>query len=358
MCSIITFSANWTFHQYSGFSHTQKKPVHLLILTSWRSGSSFLGQIFNHHPDVFYLFEPARVVWVKIPNESAELLHYPIRDLLHSLFNCDVSPLHSYLPRNGRYISDLSYWSESRALCSPPACTSAESTWSYDRPTCFQHCGYVPLEKMSEACKLHSHVVFKVVRILDLKVLLPLFEDPTLDLRILHLVRDPRAVTFSRKNFNLLNHDDFIVNGGLEKNKKTSITEVMAKICAAQVAINKVGASLHKRYMVIRHEDLAREPLYYVRKVYSFADLNLFQEQEIWLNNVTKKNGQRQYGFMNFAGVSREIAQKWRLKLDQNTVLTVQDVCKEAMKVFGYKPVKSVTEQKDLSMDVVLKREA
>lgn len=27
--------------------------VHVLLLSSWRSGSSFLGQVFNQHPDVF-----------------------------------------------------------------------------------------------------------------------------------------------------------------------------------------------------------------------------------------------------------------------------------------------------------------
>merc|ERR1712241_441435 len=29
----------------------------IVIVTEWRSGSSFLGDIFNMHPDVFYLYE-------------------------------------------------------------------------------------------------------------------------------------------------------------------------------------------------------------------------------------------------------------------------------------------------------------
>ncbi|KAM7003421.1 carbohydrate sulfotransferase 6-like [Tautogolabrus adspersus] len=33
--------------------------VHLLLLSSWRSGSSFLGQVFSQHPSVSYLLEPA-----------------------------------------------------------------------------------------------------------------------------------------------------------------------------------------------------------------------------------------------------------------------------------------------------------
>lgn len=30
----------------------------LLIMSSMRTGSSFTGQFFNQHPDVFYIFEP------------------------------------------------------------------------------------------------------------------------------------------------------------------------------------------------------------------------------------------------------------------------------------------------------------
>ena len=31
---------------------------HILIVSSWRSGSTFLGDILNHYPGTFYTFEP------------------------------------------------------------------------------------------------------------------------------------------------------------------------------------------------------------------------------------------------------------------------------------------------------------
>ena len=48
---------------YKDFSmkHTSVLPRQkngVVILTYYRSGSSFLGQIFNQHPEVFYHFEP------------------------------------------------------------------------------------------------------------------------------------------------------------------------------------------------------------------------------------------------------------------------------------------------------------
>ena len=33
----------------------------VLIYTQWRSGSSFLGDFFSSHPDVFYVFEPLKM---------------------------------------------------------------------------------------------------------------------------------------------------------------------------------------------------------------------------------------------------------------------------------------------------------
>ena len=41
---------------------TRKKRQNLIIVAHGRSGSTFLGNIFNHHPNVFYLFEPYQTV--------------------------------------------------------------------------------------------------------------------------------------------------------------------------------------------------------------------------------------------------------------------------------------------------------
>ena len=35
-----------------------KKAKNILLATSWRSGSTFLGDLLNHYPGTFYSFEP------------------------------------------------------------------------------------------------------------------------------------------------------------------------------------------------------------------------------------------------------------------------------------------------------------
>ncbi|XP_040181111.1 carbohydrate sulfotransferase 4-like [Rana temporaria] len=343
---------------YISSSHKyQKRPVHLLILSSWRSGSSFLGQIFNHHQDVFYLFEPGRSVWMRFRRESIELLHYLVRDVLRSLFTCDVSPLKQYLPGGGQQISEMGFFAESRALCSPPSCFGYMPSEGFDRQKCLYRCKNTSLDKMAEACTIYSHVVMKTVRILDLSVLLPLFRDPALDLRILHLVRDPRAVALSRKYFSLSIENQIILKKETQNNKKTA-NQVMAKICNAQVAINKLakaaGHSLDGRYMLIRHEDLALEPIKNVNDIYKFAGLKMSDDLHQWIYNITHSEDRQKSGFLSFLRQSSKVVQKWRMIMDFKKVKEIEQVCRDAMEHFGYLPVKSVKEQKNMTVNLIL----
>ncbi|XP_018419687.1 PREDICTED: carbohydrate sulfotransferase 6-like [Nanorana parkeri] len=340
----------------SPYSAPKKKPVHLLVVSSWRSGSSFLGQIFNHHGDVFYLFEPGHSVWMKLRGESLELLHYPLRDLLRSLFTCDVSPLQQYLPKGGKYISEMGFFAESRALCTPPACSAFLPSEGYDRLSCYHRCKNTLLDKMAETCKAYSHVVMKTVRILDLSVLLPLFRDPNLDLRILHLVRDPRAIALSKAYFPLQIEDRIVLKN--EENTNITISRVMEKICRSQVDINSVPKAaevLKGRYLAIRHEDLANEPLKNVKKIYNFAGLQPTKDLEQWIYNITHKEVADYKGFMTFSRDSSKTVQRWRTALGFSFVNQIQEKCKAAMDLFGYRPAKSQKEQKNLTLELVKK---
>ncbi|XP_077342900.1 carbohydrate sulfotransferase 6-like [Lithobates pipiens] len=345
-----------SFSTHSPHSAPKNKSVHLLVLSSWRSGSSFLGQIFNHHNDVFYIFEPGHPLWFKFQNEGYKLLHFPLRDLLQSLFTCDVSPLQQYLPGGGKRVSELLFYAETRALCTPPTCSAFKLTDGYDRLKCKRSCMNTSLDQMGETCKTYSHVVMKTVRILDLSILLPLFRDPALDLRILHLVRDPRANAFSRQYFDLRMDDKILLKN--EGNKNITISRVMKKICKAQVDINrvaKVAEVLQGRYMAIRHEDLSNEPLKNIKKMYNFAGLHPTKDLEQWVYNITHKEVADKNGIMTFSRDSSKVPYKWRTAMDFHLVEQIQQNCKEAMDLFGYKPAKSQIEQKNLTLDLVNK---
>lgn len=353
---LIWFSSWQVYQSPSHRSKARQTKTHLLILTSWRSGSSFVGQLFNQNPNVFYLMEPAWHVWDRLPQEPPKLLHLPIRDLTRSIFLCDMSAFPPYMSKS-KYISDIFMWQESRALCSPPACPDSSLTDFINRSECYKKCGRFPLEKMEEACRAYSHVVVKAVRFLDLEVLYPLLKDPSMNMKIIHLVRDPRAVLSSREGFPSLGRDDSTVSKA--QNSKANISVVMEEICKAQVQIYKMAIQnpqpfLRGRYFMVRYEDLVRNPVARIREWYDFVGLAMTPKLESWIYNVTHGLIPKEKNFLPFSEDSMKIAQHWRMKLSFSKVKEVQKLCQEEMEVFGYQLIKSESEQKNMSLDLLL----
>lgn len=67
------------------------RPIRSIILTTWRSGSTFLGDVLTAHPGNFYHYEPLLdfdIVQIRGPPLAAEALKN-VRALLH----CEYSDL-------------------------------------------------------------------------------------------------------------------------------------------------------------------------------------------------------------------------------------------------------------------------
>ncbi|NWU13861.1 CHST5 sulfotransferase, partial [Cephalopterus ornatus] len=354
------------YARYSSFMpQTEEKPLqaHILILSSWRSGSSFVGQLFSQHPSVFYLMEPAWHVWVTMSQNSAKVLHMAVRDLVRSVFLCDMSVFDAYMPWK-RNLSDLFQWAASRALCSAPACDSFQRTDITSEMACKTLCGRYPFSKVEEACKTYSHVVIKEVRFFDLKVLYPLLTDPSLNLKIIHLVRDPRAVVKSREqSVKALARDNGIVLSTNGTKVEDSKYKVMQEVCRSHVQIYETATLkppnfLKNRYLMIRFEDLVRDPLSEISEMYKFADLTLTPRLKSWIYNITHGQGpgKKKEAFKITSRDAVSVSQAWRNVLPFQKVKKVQEVCKGAINMLGYQLVDSEKEQRDLTLDLVLPR--
>ncbi|XP_029466486.1 carbohydrate sulfotransferase 5-like [Rhinatrema bivittatum] len=346
---------------FMGQSDKKAGKMHILILSSWRSGSSFLGQLFSQHPDVFYLMEPAWHVWVTMSQNSARVLQMAVRDLIRSMFLCDISVFDAYLPGK-RNISDLFQWAVSRALCSSPACDTFQRNDITSEMTCKTLCGKYPFGNVEETCKTYSHIVIKEVRFFDLTVLYPLLTDPSINLKILHLVRDPRAVVKSREQaVKALARDNGIVLNTNGTNVDDNKYEVMQLICRSHVQIyetatQKTPSFLKDRYMMVRYEDLVREPLAEISEMYNFADLTLTSKLESWMYNITHGHGpgNKKEAFKITSRDAINVSEAWRNVLSFQKIKKIQEVCKGAMNLLGYQLIQTEKEHKDLSLDLVL----
>ncbi|XP_027884868.1 carbohydrate sulfotransferase 5-like [Xiphophorus couchianus] len=353
----VVLLCSWFIHlDPSNFAPAGPK-VHVLLLSSWRSGSSFLGQVFSQHPSVFYLSEPAWHVWTKKPTSGAQAHRIAVRNLLRHLYQCDFSVMGSYLSKK-RSVSSVFMWTQSRALCSPPACPLTAT----NEIQCRQICHAQDLKKVEETCRAYSHLVIKEVRLFELESLYPLLQDPNLDLRIVHLVRDPRAVIRSREeSAKKLRRDNAIILEHRNVPAAEKNYEVMQEICRSHVRINKRAILkpppfLKGRYKMIRYEDVARNPLKEMNDIYKFVGLKITRQMEEWIYKVThgKGKGSQKEAFQITPRNATEVSQAWRTLLQHSKVKRIQDLCKGAMSLLGYRTVDSEKEQKRLDVDLLV----
>ncbi|XP_026220941.1 carbohydrate sulfotransferase 6-like [Anabas testudineus] len=337
--------------------------VHVLLLSSWRSGSSFLGQVFSQHPSVFYLMEPAWHVWSKLKKTGAPAHRMAVSDLLQNAFLCDFSVMEAYLPEQ-HSVSSLFMWSHSRALCSPPACPLTPRNEFSNQTQCLKACKGTSLKGVEEACGTYSHVVLKEVRFFELESLYPLLQDPNLDLRIIHLVRDPRAVMRSREeSAKAFESDNAVVLDQRNVPAGEVQYQVLQEICRSHMrierAILKPPPFLNGRYKMVRYEDLVHNPLGEIFSMYEFVGLEMTRQMEDWIYNVThgKGKGSKKDAFKIISRNAVEVSQAWRTMLPYSKVKRIQEVCKEAMSLLGYKMVHSEKEQKRLDIDLLVPQE-
>uniref|UniRef100_G1KL85 Sulfotransferase n=1 Tax=Anolis carolinensis TaxID=28377 RepID=G1KL85_ANOCA len=352
---LLLFYSTWKRLEAREKTSAPRK-IHVLILSSWRSGSTFAGQLFNQNPKVFYLMEPAKHLWNSMPWGSPELIQGAMRDLLRSVFLCDMEAFRFYIPDASK-VSHLFMWPMSRGLCSPPACEAFNRFDIVDKMECITQCGHAPFEKISEACATYSHVVVKIVRLFQLEALYQLLGDPSLRLHIIHLVRDPRAIFASRRFISLLADNQFILK---TTNSTPDIRKVMYKVCQSQVemyftALHHMPSAWRGRYLLTRYEDLVEDPLGHLAKWYNFTGLTSTSKLEKWVYNITHWPTSSDHKEpLSIQKDAKFVSQAWRQQLSFEKVQDVQAVCKKVMKVFGYKLMTSEEEQRDLTLDSFL----
>uniref|UniRef100_A0A8C6UWR5 Sulfotransferase n=1 Tax=Neogobius melanostomus TaxID=47308 RepID=A0A8C6UWR5_9GOBI len=329
-----------------------KKRQLIYVLTTWRSGSSFFGELFNQNPEVFFLYEPMWHIWQKLYPGDAVSLQGAARDMLSSLYRCDLSVFQLYNSPGGRILPPWDF-SEPPSIkwCAPTLCAL---------PT-----GKRCLRLLEEECLKYNTIVIKGVRILDINVLAPLMEDPSLDLKVIHLVRDPRAVANSRiksrhglirENLQVVRSRDPklrripFVDPGHKANKKDGSD--YHSIGAMEVICDRTSRTL-RSYMVARYEDLVENPVKVLRNIYRFANLSSNHDIELFALNMTSGSSSSSKPFIVSSRNATQAASAWRTVLSIQQIKQVEDYCHHAMSVLGYERVRTAGEAKDLSKSLL-----
>uniref|UniRef100_UPI00358DE1BE carbohydrate sulfotransferase 1 n=1 Tax=Myxine glutinosa TaxID=7769 RepID=UPI00358DE1BE len=338
---------------------------HIVVFAVTRSGSSFLGQLLNHQSDAFYLFEPLYHVQKILLNSSIRLRRTISRralvgafiDLLRNLFFCDVQFLRNY---DAVKVDRLTLFrrAASRALCIPPVCTAVPQTETYEEESCSKYCGAnLNLTLAQQVCRKTSNIVIKIVRMPEIGDLRTLAVDPRLDLRIIHLVRDPRAIIASRmKAFgeSFRSWKVWKAVGRMPYNlDKSVVTTVCYDLLSSISTVMSTPEWLKGKYMLVRHEDLSLNPIEKAKEIYKFVGIPMENEVKKWILKNTKDVKHNNSNIYATVRNSSTIVDHWRSQLSFDMVQLIQTLCSNTMVHLGYKFTKTPAELRNLSISML-----
>ena len=208
-----------------------------------------------------------------------------------------------------------------------------------------RRCGPLNLTLATESCLSKEHRAIKTVRVRQLDTLQPLVEDPRLDIRVIQLVRDPRAILASRmvafsskyQTWKAWADDGEVPEDDEEvKRLKGNCDNIRM---SAEVGLSRPGW-LRRRYMLVRYEDIARFPMQKAEEMYRFTGIPFSAQAREWILRNTQTTEEAS-GVYSTQKNSSEQAEKWRFSIPFNLAQVVQKVCGPTMTLFGYRFVDS-----------------
>ncbi|XP_072176827.1 carbohydrate sulfotransferase 1-like [Diadema setosum] len=315
-----------------------KKPVFVVILARMRTGSTMLGEIFNQNPNMFYMYEPLISL-----DSMMRLGELSFAD--HGVVSSNLLLEYSRCIFPHGLTENWLRWQagNTRSTKLRPLCASA------------RNCKNIVPAHLERACKsVHGNVCMKTIRA-DLDYFRPLVE-AGINVKIIHLVRDPRGTTNSRRLYYMFNHPKGIARRpgqpkrrlrgkldalGLLGNHPDYVVHTIPRLCqwtrdSVEEAQEK-PAWLRNRYKLVRYEDFALEPLRVARDIYDFVGLEYPRAVMQWIVANTRSDDARSVKLFSTHKNSTETAMRWRHAMKFTQVRQVEELCEEAMRLLGYK---------------------
>ncbi|XP_071538184.1 carbohydrate sulfotransferase 5-like [Panulirus ornatus] len=305
----------------------------VLVATTWRSGSTFLGDLLNTWPGSFYHFEPFHYLTENeaVPRKLEPLATGMLKSLLTCRYDTRTRPYLEHIT-SARYrflleknVRLATLCRRGRGICQSPGV-------------------------LATACALHPLNLAKTVR-LRLAALSNLLQDPSLDLRVIHLARDPRAVVQSRTKMPWC---------------KGRSCRDLDSLCRASnqdsLKASEYSKKYPKNFLVVRYEDLVTDPYRHTRRIFEFLGLPLVAELALYIEEHAKTPAKRSDEGNNdvYAALysthrnSSAAVHKWRYTMAWETVREVQGLCAPSLNYYGYRVFLTHRQQENLNVSVIM----
>lgn len=322
---------------FQSSSTTKTERTNILIIAHGRTGSSFLGQIFNSHPEVFYIYEPL-ITFQLTSLRNSSLYERSTMRLLRDIFNCRFKQQTEFLS----FMSHMQLNRFSSRVLTTPYCKNITNVRN-NRTS--MHCKDLDPLITSLSCALHRHTVVKVLThrlpFLEVDRLEPLFDSGGGKLKIIHLMRDPRAVIAS------MDRVGWSLNNSAINTAATNFslfTTLVQKFCLSMIQSLRFALSAEGRlpdhYRLLRYEDLVSSPLNASQELFDFVGIPMSDQVKRYLVNSTNSRDRRythEYGTLR--NNASKLIDAWRNHLSAEAVRAVESHCWPVLEILRYTPV-------------------
>lgn len=307
-----------------------KRRRSLLIYGADRSGTTFTTKMFAADPQLMTVYEPLWITqrWNKEDPTQIRNWKRNVLDLLKGILSCK----YAQSPAGIKFLSfTTKQWSgafvnnafKSSAFCPNGTChINLAANPSYADKVCLTK---------------YKHSVTKIgePRTPDklISSFLPMLftENPDTDIRVIQLIRDPRASMNSRIKLGWMvdfHHSSFPYN--------------VRKVCSDLAKNIRFGRDLgqwQEKYLEVHYRDLAGKPLETTETIYKFAGFEMPESIRDWVirNTSPSKEEVRKEQKKIFSSVRNSTANidKWQKDSPIGRTRIIEEHCKEALDLLG-----------------------
>lgn len=163
------------------------------------------------------------------------------------------------------------------------------------------------------------------------------------NLKVIHLVRDPRAMFSSQFRSFLVKPVQF----------NDQFKEVCSRMIEDAAVTKRLIESGNKNIRLLRYEDLANNPFNVAKELYKFIGQPFTANLQKYVIENTSANKKDNCMFCTRRGNSSLTASKWRERVRMPFVKIVNRYCQEIYSIYGYAFINSLPELRNPNFHVV-----
>ncbi|XP_042891250.1 carbohydrate sulfotransferase 5-like [Penaeus japonicus] len=297
-----------------------RPPKAVVLWTGWRSGSTFVGQLLARATNAtFYSYEPLHKYKVHVLHRDRNDTRAAVK-LLRDVLRCRLlrhQDQVSYMAHQKWYLRENTFLNK---YCKPSRACSSTAI-------------------VGKVCRMASLHVAKVLR-LSLRWARPLLEDEDLDVQVIYMVRDPRAVLSSRARVSWCTSSTC---GGHQ-----TVCSLLEK------DLNEAAALLQEypnRFMFVQYEEMCQNMSAALADIMDFLGLPVTNAQKKMLNYEAPSTNSHTIAKNSFLQ-----AQLWRnMTSYSDIVVPVQKYCRASLEKLSLRIFNSNAEFQNLSVQALIR---